>query len=113
MSIKKGTMFKFDEKILLDWIKNNEPYTALDVNNIVNKSYGINSESKVILSKYVNELAKKSLEYKKKNNIMYAMFDICLALHTLKIVKKKTNNEDHKKRVVNVINNSIKILQGV
>jgi hypothetical protein len=115
MSIKKGTELEYNEKIILDWLNNDEEemYTILDIYNIVNKSFGLDRSKKVKLSIYCNALAKKSLDYKKNKNILYAMFDICLAMNTIKIIERKTHtNQQTKKNLFDLINKSMDILEG-
>lgn len=114
MSIKKGTVPEYNEKVLLDWLKNDDDdtYTILDIYNIVNKSFGFDRSKKVNLSNYYSALAKKSLDYKKDKNILYAMFDICLAMHTIKIIERTTRNEEHRNSVMDLIKRSMNILEG-
>ena len=47
---------------------------------------------KIKLSEYVNELAYRSIEYQKKDNVLHCMFDICLGFHTLSLINRTTNN---------------------
>lgn len=110
MNIKKGTNYKHDESILTDFLKNMEFKSTTDVYHIVNKSYGLDSNMKIKLSEYVNELAYRSIEYQKKDNVLHCMFDICLGFHTLSLINKTTNNKSHKKDIVDLINKSMKNL---
>ena len=112
MNIKKDTNYKFDESMLKDLLKNIESKSVLDVYYTVNKSYGLDYNVKIKLSEYANELAHRSIEYKKKDNILYAIFDICLGFHTLSLINKTTKNNNHKKDVVELINKSMNILYG-
>ena len=110
MNIKKSTEYNYDESILKDFLKNIDSKSALDVYYAVNKSYGLDSNMKIKLSEYANELARRSIEYQKKDNILYAVFDVCLGFHTLSLINKTTKNNNHKKDVVELINKSMKIL---
>ena len=110
MNIKKSTDYKYDESILKDFLNNMDSKSAIDVYHTVNKSYGLDSNMKIKLSDYANELAYRSMEYQKKDNVLHCMFDICLGFHTLSLINKTTNNKNHKKGVVDLINKSMKIL---